>query len=86
MRGSNGVAYDLLAATRDVEAYTNLGDWVLNYIEASIDPRLAKAQGIVNRLRTRKLYDQVNVRDEGAKQCQYRGEGFMLVPVYISMM
>ena len=36
--------YDLVEAAEDVEAYVNLGDWVLEAIEASFDPRFAAAQ------------------------------------------
>jgi len=65
VRGSQtpetGKAYTLMEATRDVTAYVNLGDWVLDFIEASSDARFEKAQQVISRLRERNLYDQVGV-------------------------
>jgi hypothetical protein len=55
---------DLLGATKDVEAYVHLGDWVLEYIEGSFDRRFEEAQRIIGRLRARRLYDQVSKRDQ----------------------
>jgi len=37
----------------------HLGDWVLDAIAASVDPRFQAAQRIIERLRERRLYDQV---------------------------
>jgi len=65
VRGSQtpetGKSYTLMEATRDVTAYVNLGDWVLDFIEASSDTRFEKAQQVISRLRERNLYDQVGV-------------------------
>ena len=52
-------AYTLLEACDDVEAYVQLGDWIINAIEASPDDGFRRARAIVRRLRERDLYPQV---------------------------
>ena len=56
--GSGDDQYSLLEATTDVEAYVQLGDWILEYIEASPDEGFREAQAIIRRLRVRELYRQ----------------------------
>lgn len=57
----NGLQRRLSDAVEDEEAFCHLGDWILNLIEASHDPSLRKAQTILHRLRSRKLYYALHV-------------------------
>jgi len=57
--GGGGNGYDLVEACTDVEAYVNLGDWVLEHIQSSVDERFSKARLIIARIHERRLYDQI---------------------------
>lgn len=53
LRGTGGKAVSISDAVEDLEAYTSLGDWVLNAVEASLEPEMREAQDELARLRCR---------------------------------
>eukprot|EP00048_Salpingoeca_helianthica_P022957 m.21299 g.21299 ORF g.21299 m.21299 type:complete len:538 (+) comp8052_c0_seq2:69-1682(+) len=59
--GSEGVMRTLSESVDDMVAFSKLGDWVLNAIEASAEPGLQPAQERLARLRRRDLYQAVHV-------------------------
>ncbi|RNC49376.1 hypothetical protein TcCL_NonESM00603 [Trypanosoma cruzi] len=56
VRGKNGKLISMSECVEDEEGFCQLGDWVCNAIAASSDPRLAKAQSIIQRINERNLY------------------------------
>lgn len=56
VRGSNGRALRISQCVDDEEGFIGLGDWIIQAMEASPDPALAKAQQIIRRIRDRDLY------------------------------
>lgn len=56
---TNNILYNYEEAIWDPEIYKNLTDNVIYEIEVSDDPRLAKAQNLIKRIKTRDYYKQV---------------------------
>jgi HD superfamily phosphohydrolase len=56
VRGTGGAMRTFTECVDDVEAFILLGDWIINAIAASDDPRLVPAQRILTRLHSRDLY------------------------------
>jgi HD superfamily phosphohydrolase len=56
VRGTGGAMRTFTECVDDVEAFILLGDWIINAIAASDDPRLVPAQRILARLHSRDLY------------------------------
>lgn len=55
----DGTSCKLSETVEDMTAYVRTGDWIINAIEATTGPELAKARGIIARIRTRQLYRMV---------------------------
>ncbi|RNF01352.1 SAM domain-containing protein [Trypanosoma rangeli] len=61
VRGTNGKPIRMSECVEDEVGFCQLGDWVCNAIAASTDPRLAKAQLIIQRINQRNLYRVVDM-------------------------
>lgn len=59
LTGTGGRRVTLAESVDDPAAYRSLGDWILDYIEASADPALAESRRIIGLLRRRMLYPLV---------------------------
>ena len=59
IRESDGILYDYLDVIYDPERYIHLDDSLLHEIRVSDDPRLAKAQALVEKFDRRELYSCV---------------------------
>ncbi|CBH11791.1 hypothetical protein, conserved [Trypanosoma brucei gambiense DAL972] len=60
--GKNGRKLRLSECVDDEEAFCKLGDWILEGITASDDPRLAKSQSLIRRIMERDLYSVVGIK------------------------
>jgi len=59
VRGTDNKPVKLADAVEDPVAFSKLGDWILDFIWASCDARLAEAQTLLARIYRRELYRQV---------------------------
>eukprot|EP00930_Biecheleria_cincta_P049313 TRINITY_DN3453_c0_g1_i1.p1 TRINITY_DN3453_c0_g1~~TRINITY_DN3453_c0_g1_i1.p1 ORF type:complete len:730 (-),score=135.87 TRINITY_DN3453_c0_g1_i1:3-2192(-) len=59
VRGMDNKPVKLADAVEDPVAFSKLGDWILDFIWASCDARLAEAQQLLARIYRRELYRQV---------------------------
>jgi HD superfamily phosphohydrolase len=59
IEGSDGRKVRMSECVDDMEIYSKLGDWVLDAIFNTSDPKLAKARDLITRIRQRHLYDLV---------------------------
>ena len=59
LRGKDNRRVSLAEAVDDTSAYSTMGDWILDAIEAAEDPQLHSAQVIIRKLRCRHLYPMI---------------------------